>query len=572
MGVEQLFSGVQMIHKNNHVHTSREGYMLKEDIDEIKEVQYNGEGTILTNLSQGMYKININGTMYVFLLHDALVGSDRVIINNEDDYKLYVALKRRPFYIYKVNEATEIARYGYEMLHTVNDKLDLFVMDGYTRFKENKLMWDLDHPRKIEFTSTYNIQITDSKGKYTDYIFNTKSYLKSISVDNIKAHDICDRIYVEGALNRALILFKLGRIVFSGYEPFEKVNEYSDNFVSVYRYANKMVKPNSHLRCTHLPAVSWEEMIDISYQENCICAGIDESTQGFYIKVKKSEYPDWESLKNKFLYWYLAREETIKPLRVEEYEEFKEKTNHGITLIDYLNINPPIATPVSVEYELTNQEWRQIAIENYKIPTYFNTTYMIISPYEVNHATREILKDIVGVVPKDGIIKSKAQHEIESGNTEMYYKILEENNILRNLITMHEYTGRYKTDLDSNIVGVVPYSGVIANTPGLELDSGKPERYAKILQENKILRNLFSLKNEDKKPVFTIDSPYFVAVVPKNGIVQSSVVHERQSGYPEYYSQIIDENYIWRNLVVTGEHNIKAMYFYKHLRISTDRR
>ena len=59
-----------------------------------------------------------------------------------------------------------------------------------------------------------------------------------------------------------------------------------------------------------------------------------------------------------------------------------------------------------------------------------------------------------------------------------------------------------------------------------------------------------------------------VALIPKNGIIKTEEEHDAEQG-AEYYDQIIDENYILRDLAIAGEYNIKASYFYKHLRLNT---
>ena len=556
-----------MIHKNNHVHTTREGYVLREDVEAMKEIAYTGPGSIAMNLSQGMYKVKIDGTMYVFLLHDTLSGSDKIIINDKDDAFTIISATRHKLYLYKLNEGTEFGDFGYKMFHTVNDRIDLLVIDGYTAFEPEKhIFWDFDHPCKIDFTSTYNIQIRDKDGAYQDLVFSTRAYLKSMKVDGNKEHDLHDRIFMDGALNRAIIHFKLGRILLAGYEPFELVNKYSDAYTAVYYYPTKVVRAGSKVCCSHLRNLTWEEMTDPYYTKEGICAGPTVDTQGFYIKVNREKFPDLQSLRDKLMYWYTARSEDIEELRRAEYEAIKDNLTN-VSYEDYLKMNPVLALPVTVEYQLTNYEFRQLTLDSYYIPTLFNRTYLTIHPYKLNHYTRQMLNNVVGLVPKNGIIKSMAEQERESGNTEYYYRILEENRMLRDLVTKYEFTDRLKIDLDGNIVGVVPLDGEIPNSIEQEEDSGKPDKYQKILNENRILRSLFSLKNEQKMPTHTIDSSYLIALIPKNGIIPSFQQQNEESGYAEYYDKTIDENYIIRNMSVMGEYYVHAMYFYKHLRL-----
>ena len=546
-----------MIHKNNHVHTTREGYILKENMNDFPLVEYTGKNTTLYNLSQGMYRITINGTQYAFLLHDVLGGSDRIVINDENDAYTIIALRKRPLYLYKINEGTIIDAMGYQLKHSVNDRIDILAMDGCTRVKEPPFVVDLNHPRKMDFTSTYNIRITKQDESYEDYIFGMRSYLKSMKIDTRTT--IADRIYVEGASNRALFLFKLGRLVLSGYEPFVKVDEFSSNEMNVFWYDNKMVKVGSYICCSHFNTITWDEMRDKTFNFEGICSGGTEQYQGFFIKVKKSDYPEWNDVRAKILEWYTMTNNTLHELRMQEYSKLSI-SNYYKSYEDFKSQYPIIeyCCPITIEYELTNYEYRQLALDNYKLPTYFNNTSIAINPYEVKNFSRYLLSNIIGIVPKNGIIKSIAEQEQESGKTEFYYRILEENRILRNILSNQEYVGTFEVHFEDDYITTITNNNI----------TGSTNRYARILQENTILRELFSRNIGYKFPVATVNDSNMVALIPKNGIIKTEEEHDAEQG-AEYYDQIIDENYILRDLAIAGEYNIKASYFYKHLRLNT---
>ena len=88
------------------------------------------------------------------------------------------------------------------------------------------------------------------------------------------------------------------------------------------------------------------------------------------------------------------------------------------------------------------------------------------------------------------------------------------------------------------------------------------------LRKDSILRDLFSKNIGYKFPAATVNDSNMVALIPKNGIMKTEEEHDAEQG-AEYYDQIIDENYILRDLAIAGEYNIKASYFYKHLRLNT---
>ena len=130
--------------------------------------------------------------------------------------------------------------------------------------------------------------------------------------------------------------------------------------------------------------------------------------------------------------------------------------------------------------------------------------------------------------------------------------------ILRNILSNQEYVGAFEVHFEDDYITTITNNNI----------TGSTNRYARILQENTILRELFSRNIGYKFPVATVNDSNMVALIPKNGIIKTEEEHDAEQG-AEYYDQIIDENYILRDLAIAGEYNIKASYFYKHLRLNT---
>ena len=266
----QLFSGVQLNHRNNHTYITHEGYALSDYIPELPELIYQGDNSEYYNLNPGLYTIIINGTRYALMIHDALSGANRLIIRNIKDAFVLLGLHKHQVILYKLNTDPIIENFGYIMNHSVNDYLSLFIIDGITRQKTVNREVSMLYPCKLEFISMMNISIysenrdgSSPSFKKDDYLFNMKNYLKGIDLG--LRGKVCDTMYLDAAINRALFIFKTARLVLTGHEAYEKVPELSNESVSVFRYSNTLCKPGGLVISSHLPSIKWEQMIDRSY-------------------------------------------------------------------------------------------------------------------------------------------------------------------------------------------------------------------------------------------------------------------------------------------------------------------
>ena len=558
--LNELFSGVQMNHKNNVTHTTREGHMLEEDIKAIPIVNYEGNPTIIRMLPQGIYKIFIENEWYIFVIHDVLGPADYIKIY--DQYTAFVVynLRELPLYLRKFNTGCDLRTDGYYLQNAVNDKLDMLCIDGYTTFGHNEFI-TLDNPREINFTSIFNIRVTDPNGVKEDYIFSTKSLLKSMDVGH---YGIYDTAYIESEIGRALFLFRLGKFTFSGYEPFVLQEDLCSNSYNVWFYTSGMVKLGSNIRCTHLQDYKYEDLIPSNIYKEGICAGIEESRQGLFIKLNKRDYPDWEAVKKKMLMWFTMTQEEAEEYNLSLYD-VRNSTGIFNSITQYRQVFPVIATPFIVEYEYTNPEYRQLALDNYDIPIYFDHCNILINPYKAPSTIRAILGNLVAVVPKDGLIKS-----LEEMSYEQYEQIIANNFILDLLQSTNEYAGHEQLPLDDDLVGVSPLNWEethrLKSIIELELESGNADKYADILRENKIIRNIFYIANKGHDPIYDISNSQFIALTPRNQNKKMKTKDELEQG-TNILSELNRDNYIERNLILSAAYYVKASYFYKHLRI-----
>ena len=497
MAPNELYSGVQLIHSNNKVYTTMEGYASNYDISKINELPYNGAVQEYANLNPGMYKVNINGTLYALLIHDTLSGSDKLTITNNKNAYAIVDNKRYNLILYKINEAKEIQSAGYVMNHSINDSIDLLVIDGLTKFNPingTTSISDINFSNygTFNFISMLNIKVSNKTGKYEQYVFNLKNYIKSIKY---RSTQICDTVYLEAYKNKVLFIFRTGRLIFTGYETFELLPEYSNDYSFVFRFNNTLVKENAIINCSHIKYIEWDKLVDRNYYNSGICAGIEGQPKGFYFKINKNDFYDIESFKGNL-------------------------GKLGLTVL----------------YELAQPSYKHIPLSNYKINTFYNTSWIAVNPYKnLSNNIVYPLNSIVGVISKNNIIKSVIEQINESGNPEYYEAILTENNIFRNI------------GIRNNDTGIIEYDTI-----------DEEELWNKLI-------SIGAIKPYDK--IYLYDS-HFIAALPKDSIIKSEEYHLQQSGIEEEYDTIIVENDIWEDLITTGDLEITMMYFYKHLRIN----
>jgi hypothetical protein len=166
--------------------------------------------------------------------------------------------------------------------------------------------------------------------------------------------------------------------------------------------------------------------------------------------------------------------------------------------------------------------------------------------------------------------------ELESGIAEAYDQILQENDIIRDLFAKGKINRSYlrvNKHMIDNTVAVIPKNGIIKTEAEQELESGDPSKYDEINQNNIIWRDLI-LKGKApndfiksfKRYGVDVEDLYTVGVVPKDGIMKTEYLQTLESGIAAAYEDILRDNHILRNgLLVSGEYKIKTSYFYRHL-------
>ena len=577
-----LYQGVFEVHANNRTHTSYEGYISDGELKKYPELEYHGRNhTVYQNLTKGMYKITINGTVYVFILLDDLINADKLVINDFDDSYYILSLQKRRVHLYEAHDYTILKKIGYELKHTINDYITALVIDGYTNYDENEGYYDFRHPRKIDLLSTFEIKMLDYYNNVYEYILSMRNYLKSIP-GRMRNKTITDRLIIDAEKTRALFQFKLGYYKFTGKETFIKLEEYSNSLLSVYLFPNTLAKVDGQVASTHFKTMTWDQMIDPEYQHEGICASGLEDNPGICFKVYTQYYPDEIMFANYVQWWFFATEDDVKAVRDSEYATHMDNIEtYDLTIKG--NKLPAIASPVYIIYEYASVREQELLLDTYRLPTFYPYTELKISPYKSEVIPKEFFDGIIGVVPKSGFMKTEALQAIESGNPEMYQRILDENFILRGYRPYSNAISNMVNDVveEANMpmngfVAVIPKDGSIKSEAMQELESGIAEAYDQILQENDILRDLFAkgMINRsylrDNRYIINRTTPIrqkqdpldedTVGVVPNNGIIKTEAEQELESGDASKYQSIVSNNKILRDIMANSHDNLDEEY------------
>jgi len=615
--IHQLFGGVQMVHKSNHTYTTREGYAYKDDYEQTPELEFDNtlEVNQYFNLNPGLYKVNIDGTMYALMIHDTISGSNYLAIKNKKKAYTVLGLNTHPIPLYIFHEGNTIESRGHVLPHTVNDRLDLFIMDGETRCKAGNHV-SMRYPGLLELISIMNIHIK-TEDTIDEYLFNMKNYLKSVRNGR---HCVRDTMYLDAARDTAMFIFRTGRLVLSGEESYEYVPELSTEYVNVFKYDLPLAKASGLIQCSHLPTIKWKHMKDTSYINEGICISPEGYGRAIYMKVPVLEYADLEAFSKDVKRWFKVSKSEERFI---QWNRAREEARILGMDPDKIHLHSIVACPVTIIYELERQTYKQLTLEDYDIKTKFNKCWLDVHPYRpVGKYTIEEYEELEALIPKNGYMRTMKEQEELSGNPEMRNRIIKENTIWNELFADY----RHHLDLENGIIPWMSYQ---------EPMSGRASYYNRILDDNNIWRDeLLFGQGHTELYRYEMQKEETVAVIPKSDgttpLGEMPIPYEEyqqnQSGFPEKYNEILEENIIWRDLVLgrallggyifnieevsalkpisgaipwmaeqleesgyenryqtildnneliqssdiilTGYLNIRTMYFYKHLRVS----
>lgn len=231
------------------------------------------------------------------------------------------------------------------------------------------------------------------------------NYLEILLKNNIKAlpDGTKDTFILNAEQQRHHLIYRVGRRVFTGNEPWSVCTEYSNDKCYVLFTPEPNLKDNNsktNIMCSHFDIDRSSIILNPNKYDCGMCSGdTAEYGRGFYIKVEKEFFPDTTIDK---IQWFCA-------LLLEQL-----KTEH----------------PVVVEYALLTYRYRTVLIDEYHAKTYYPKTFVKLNAlYDVSYFYKglegdglsideiEDTQDNIGflaVVPKNGLIPSSVEQIAES--------------------------------------------------------------------------------------------------------------------------------------------------------------
>ena len=332
-----------MIHDINHTQTNRSAFVIH-SAPSITIINSYTLGTKLTDLTGGIYRIVLGSTIYFFDLYKTLTGDDYLEIDNYDNAFMVVDSVRYPIILYKNVTSTVSSYKSYSISNTVNNWFDTLIVSGYT---SQSGTGNIDSPVSIKSTTSLSFTVGKTGSKTEEYTINLRNYIKSLPNNYT---DIC---IINSELQKYHIMTVVGRTIFSGYENWVELTDYSSDDYSVFFYANSNVKlasSNNNMRCSHLPIANASDIISRTISANCIAtSNVSSIGNGFLIGISTS------------LLDYVSNE------------------SHESHFKDWLNGIFTSGNAMVVEYPLATVENREFLIEEYHIPTYFGGTDITIN-------------------------------------------------------------------------------------------------------------------------------------------------------------------------------------------------
>ena len=564
--------GVIANHTNNHTTFTREGHAAIKTYNDIPQLKYDPslEYNEYENIHPGLYRVEIDGTMYAFIVHDDLTKDDRLIIKSQYDIFEIDNVTRKDIILYEIHDGLPIEQYGHPLNNTVNDKLDILVCHGMSRYLQ-PLNFNL--PGSIRHLTKLNIRIRDRFGNIIDQELPLKSNLKSIgNVEHDRSY-VSDILYLDGYKNKALYELKLGELRLSGMENIVHFPDMSNNSRVMLWIPNGNVKINSKIESTHLIYKPYDKFIsDTNYIG--ISTGNSIDTQGIWMAIPKREFVDLDSFRFKLEEWYLSD------------------------------------SPIKIIYELTVSQYKHILLDTYKIALPFGHCHIIVTPFN-EISTLDNIYDNVWYMPISGIIDGEDEitTDITTINT---YGFPSEDTV----VYLYEPFIAIADDSDDRITDIVAlqdigfrynfYDNLVKSDYSGYIDSN----------ESTLVDGIYPIPEEDAIDYISYDWPmegyingeHTDSILPyrpsgvMNGelylspeeeyVIDNQIVYLPTSGYIGKsnditdgititdvlsYDKILDELYrvkldiddseYWDNVYVSADINVPTIYFYKHLNL-----
>lgn len=332
------------IHKYNHLETTDTAFISNNDLqyEVILHDDYVIEGNIvkIAGLQYGVYYFN----EHIFLL-DVDLGSNDYIEYKKDINIAHIVFNNGPKK--KFLKLYKIYNFEYDennigiLENTVNTEVDRILVTGNTNIVlQDGATQSPSSPAKLQSTTKINLTAynADNEEVFNEFSIRLKSSLKSLpSGDG-------DILVIDNLNSTSVRINKVGRLIITGNEKWEIVEELCDKTNSVYYMPFNLIQignNNSTILCNYFPTISCEEMF---------------TTGGLTYAISNSNYPDMNGIFIK-----VSNKDAKKDL-----EKFKSFLN-SLTMRE----------PIIVEYLLKNYQHKEISLDKYDLRTYHKNTKIV---------------------------------------------------------------------------------------------------------------------------------------------------------------------------------------------------
>lgn len=338
-----------LFHNQNHTRLKKAGALYTGDYNMLGETFSDGATPpfVYKNLSPGLYLFNDAKRYFMFDLPYALSGDDELVVINRANVYTTVNNKKRRLITYRMSSSVAAGSLNIMLQNkfigivdsnviTINDtidgNLDMLTICGKTILSDT----NPSPYNPIEITSISSFDVTSTGVSDTSTVtINLNNNIKSLP------SGISDLFIMDAANKVSYIIYRIGRIILTGNEVWEKEEENSNYCTYFYKFNDASVGTDStNISCNYFPSMTYSNMKDDKNSTYGICNSNNHNKPGFYIRIPT---------------------ELITEPGVKNFEEYLR------TLMKQKN-------PVIIEYLLDTTRYKSVILDNYDIKQYHPQT------------------------------------------------------------------------------------------------------------------------------------------------------------------------------------------------------
>lgn len=398
-----------IIHNNNHTQTNRVCTInIRRHNATYIEFDTESYRTVVHDIKPGFYYTIIDGIEYFFDLYVAVNRFESLIIYNPYWAYAKVGGKYYPIILYRnviTNNGNAITLEG-----TVNDKLDMIVIDGKTitlpskraditeimaaqpkdghiksstfqsewvgslnDLKTDNVIWDnlelLDmeyyeemsnNLRPFEIRSISGFKII-TNNEYTE---DENDYLDILLKNNVKSlpNGTKDTFILNMNQQQHHLIYRVGRKIFTGNEDWKYIEIGSNEDYCLFFLQDnnvKLINSATNMICSHFNCIQSASLINSTTKSAGVCSSYDTNMgNGFIIKIPKI-----------YLNASISEADKVRSFKQWLLQELKNED------------------PFIIEYELDKPRYRTVLLDEYHVDTYYPNTFIKVNndEYDVSY-------------------------------------------------------------------------------------------------------------------------------------------------------------------------------------------